>query len=227
MAAKKAEVVKITPIKEKEAIVRIKGTSPLIVHKWSEKAKRMLPAGKRAYSDAGITVEKEYASPVEQFMTSMYWMTEMPTEYTEEAFEEAVKNGARWGFRVESIKAAAIDAAYSKKWIPNKKSVQGVFFIEPDMRDAEGYQLVEIKGCVPEMREDTVVLSGIGRTPDLRWRAQFVDWFADLRVSYDATSQYSLQDICNMINLGGRYNGIGEYRPEKGGSFGMFKVDTK
>ena len=226
MATKKETVVTIKPIIDKTAIIRVVGDTPLIVHKWTEKMKRALPAGARAAELAGIADKKEYQTPMESFIESMYWIKGKPTEYTEEAFMEAVENGAEWGFRVESFKQAAIDAAYSKKWLPNKKGVKGLFFIKPDFIDDEGYQLVKIQGGPPSMREDIVILSGIGRTPDLRWRGEFKNWYCDLTVSYDADGIYTLEDIANMFQAGGRYNGVGEYRPEKDGQFGMFHVDT-
>lgn len=225
MATKKVEVVKIHALDQKEAVIRVVGTTPLIVHKWDEKMKRALPAGKAALS-TGITEKAEYPGPMESFINSMYWITEKPTEYTEEAFDEAVANGARWGFRVEAFKNAAIDAAYSKKWIPNKKGVKGLFFIMPDFVDEDGNQLVEIHGDPPMIREDVVILGGISRSPDLRWRGQFTNWYCDLKVLYDADGVYTIQDITNMINVGGTYNGIGEYRPEKDGQYGMYRVAT-
>lgn len=226
MATKKETVVTIKPIIDKVATIRVIGDTPLIVHKWTEKMKRALPAGARAAELAGITDKKEYQTPMESFIESMYWIKGKPTEYSEEAFNEAVANGAEWGFRVESFKQAAIDAAYSKKWLPNKKGVKGLFFIKPDYIDDEGYQLVKIQGGAPKMREDIVILSGIGRTPDLRWRGEFTNWWCDLHISFDADGIYNFEDIANMFQAGGRYCGVGEYRPEKDGQFGMFHVDT-
>lgn len=227
MAGKKKEIVKISPIVDRTVTVRVTGTSPLIVHKWTEKMKRALPAAIDSDPDQNITKKKEYPGPMESFITSMYWITPMPTEYTEEAYLEAIQSGARFGFRVESFKLAAIDAAYSKGWIPNKKGVKGLFFIEPDFIDAEGNQLVEIKTFnnePPVMREDVVILGGMSRTPDLRWRGQFTNWYADLKIRYDVDGIYSLEDIVNMLQAGGRYCGVGEYRPEKDGQYGCFVV---
>ena len=42
MAAKKNEIIEIKPIEMETVTVRIVGTSPLIMHKWSEKAKKMI-----------------------------------------------------------------------------------------------------------------------------------------------------------------------------------------
>lgn len=227
--AKKKELVKISPIVDEVVTVRVVGITPLIQHKWTEKMKRALPAATDSDPDNNITKKKEYPGEMESFITSMYWITPMPEEYTNEAFLEAIQKGARFGFRVESFKLAAIDAAYSKGWIPNKKGVKGLFFIEPDYIDEEGNQLVEIKtfdNAPPAKREDVVILGGMSRTPDLRWRGQFDNWYADLRIRYDRDGIYTLEDIVNMINAGGRYCGVGEYRPEKDGQFGMFRVQT-
>ena len=42
MASKKEEVVEIRPLDIKEVKIKIVGDTPLIVHAWSEKAKRMM-----------------------------------------------------------------------------------------------------------------------------------------------------------------------------------------
>lgn len=227
MATKKFTAVTIKPIREETTVIRLIGDTPLIVHKWDEKMKRMLPAGKAAYGSSDITEKAEHPGMWESFINSMYWIKGKPEEYTEEAFLAALNNGAEFGFRVESFKQAAIDAAYTKKWIPNKKGVKGLFFIEPDAVDDEGYQLVKVQGDWPVMREDVVILSGMSRTPDLRWRGQFTHWYVDLKVRYDADGIYTLQDIINMLNAGGHYNGVGEYRPEKDGQFGMYHVEVQ
>jgi hypothetical protein len=228
-ATSKVEIVKIKQFEDKVATIRIVGDSPLICHNWSLKNKLQLPAGKQALEEMGkkksITDKDDHAGPMECFIESLYWICGKPTEYTQEAFDDAIANGARFGFRVESFKSAALDAAYSKKWIPNKKSVQGLFFIKPDAIDEDGFNLVEIKGDKPTMREDIVILSGMSRKPDIRWRGEFRNWYCDLNITYDADGVYSISDIVNMFNAGGRYSGIGEYRPEKSGQFGMFHVE--
>ena len=235
MAVTKKEVVTIRPIKEETRVLRIEGTTPLITHKWSHKCKLMIPAGARAFLLAQgktksitdkVKDDDKYETPIEQFINSLYWIGEKPTEYTEEAFDEAVASGAKFGMKVEAFKKAAIGAAYAKKWIKDKKNNNGLFFIEPDYVDDEGNQLVIIQGDVPHIREDTVCLSGISHSADLRWRPQFDNWFVDLRITYDVDGLYSFEDIANMIMAGGRYYGIAEMRPEKGGQFGMYKVVT-
>ena len=84
--------------------------------------------------------------------------------------------------------------------------------------------LAEVKGSVPRMREDMVRVGGISKTADIRHRAQFDNWYMDLNVSYNANGPITLEQIVNLINLGGFTCGIGEWRPEKDGSFGTYRV---
>lgn len=73
-----------------------------------------------------------------------------------------------------------------------------------------------------KMREDTVVLNG--RTRDLRYRGEFRGWSAELTILYDA-SVVSAEQVVNLLNRAGFGVGVGDWRPEKNGSFGMFHVD--
>ena len=157
-------------------------------------------------------------NPVEDFITSMYWMTEEPTDYTEQGFTEAINAGARFGFPVTAIKQATISAGYRQGVTKDMASLRGAFFIEGFGID----QLVEVHGSVPHPREDMVRV-GMG-SADIRYRGQFDEWYCDLNVTYNKNGQYSLEQIISLINLGGFSCGIGEWRPEKDGMYGRFRV---
>lgn len=77
--------------------LRIVGETPLIMHAWSEKAKREILDKQMK---ATKTSAKKAKNPVEDFIRSMYWLTPMPTDMTEDGFNEAIANGARFGFPV-------------------------------------------------------------------------------------------------------------------------------
>ena len=210
-----AAIIEIKPINIVTTTVRIAGDTPLIMHRWSEKAKRMIleKQMKKTKSSA-----KEAKNPVEDFIESIYWMEGKPSEYTEEAFEEACKNGARFGFPVTAIKQATISSAYRNGLTKDMASLRGAFFIA-----GEGSELLaEVKGCTPTMREDMVRV-GMG-VADIRFRGEFASWYMDLQVSYNANGAYTLDQIINLINVGGFSCGIGEWRPEKDGNYGMYHV---
>lgn len=221
MAGKK-DIVEVKPVKVKETVVRIKGITPLIEHCWSEKAKKEMLEKQMGTQDKSKT--RDLKNPVEDFIRSMYWITPMPTEFTEEAFEKAIDEGARFGFPVSGVKQAAISGAYRKKWVPDKMTLRGAFFIKPDAIAHEGTEVVEIFSDAPVMREDNVKV-GMG-TADLRYRGEFRNWYCDLKISYDANGIYSIKDIINYLNAAGFSVGIGEWRPERDGQNGMFEVAT-
>jgi len=82
---------------------------------------------------------------------------------------------------------------------------------------------VEIIGT-PRPREDMVKISmGVA---DIRYRGQFDEWSADIPVKFNA-GVLSVEQVFNMFNLGGFSCGCGEWRPERGGEFGMFRVDNR
>lgn len=219
--AKKTEVLEIRPIEIKKVQLRIVGDTPLIMHAWSEKAKRMMLEAQMGKAKGK---KKEPKSPADDFIRSMYWKTPMPVyedsaseEEKMEAFGIAVENGARFCFPVTAFKQAAISAAYRMGWSKDKVSLRGAFFIESDENG-----MIEIQSDSPTMREDMVKV-GMG-TADIRYRGEFSNWSADITINYNVNGQYDLESIVNIINAGGYICGVGEWRPEKDGQYGMFHV---
>ena len=228
MATKKTETtVVMKPLKIKQINARIVGDTPLIVHAWGFKEKRMML---EAQMGKNKTKKKPCKMPFDDFAQSLYWLTEMPTEtivdpgtqeerevVTEELFEKAVEDGARFGFPANSFKQAANSAAYRLGWVKNQMELRGSYFLSAPDGD-----YFEIKGAIPEPREDMVRI-GMG-SADLRYRGEFAGWYADLTLEYNASGNMTLDQIVNCIQAGGFACGIGEWRPEKDGSFGTFHV---
>lgn len=212
--AKTEEILEIRPIEIKVAPIRIVGDTPLIMHAWSEKAKREMLEKQMKVTKSKA---RDAKNPVEDFIRSMYWLTEMPKEMTIEAYDEAIANGARFGFPITAFKQAAISAAYRMGWAKDKMSLRGAFFIEGDEN-----QMLEIKSDKPVMREDMVKV-GMG-TADIRYRGEFQNWYAEMTIKFNANGKYTLEQIINIINAGGYVCGVGEWRPERDGQYGMFHV---
>jgi len=204
--------VELKPILVESFSVSLIGDSPLICHRWSEKAKKQIldTQMKKAKS------AKEARNPVRDFAESLYWLTPKPEIEDEADFEAALKNGAKFGFPSTAFKQAAVSAGYRAGVLKNKVEMLGAFHINDE--------LVEIVG-LPELREDMVRLAGIGGTADIRFRAEFRDWETTLEIRYNANAT-SPEIIINLFNLAGFSTGIGEFRCEKGGRFGSFHVKT-
>lgn len=214
---KKAEEtrVEIRPLDIKVMPIKIVGDSPLIVHAWSEKAKKMMLD---AQTKATKTKAREVRNPLDEFIHSMYWLTEVPQESTEEAFVKALENGAKFGFPVGAIKQAANSAAYRLGWVKNQMELRGAYFLKTEYGD-----MARIENSIPEMREDMVRI-GMG-SADLRYRAEFKNWEMNMLLQYNASGNMTIEQIINCINAGGYAVGIGEWRPEKDGDFGRFHVE--
>ena len=226
--AKKAEEISIRALETVTTRIRIVGETPLIVHAWSEKAKKeMLDA----QTGTNKTRKKPCRIPFDDFARALYWLTPMPTErikdpcngeerdvVTEELFDKAIEEGARFGFPANSFKMAGNSAAYRKSWVKNQMALRGAYFLT-----SEDGELVEIKGDKPMMREDMVKV-GMGSS-DLRYRPIFENWYCDLTLTVDKGFGLTLDDIINVLNAGGSSCGIGEWRVEKDGYFGKYHVE--
>lgn len=216
MATKNVELIEIRPIEIQKTTIRVVGDTPLIMHAWSEKAKREMLDKQMKKTKAAA---REAKNPVEDFIRSMYWLTPMPTDMSEDGFERAIANGARFGFPVTAFKQASISAAYRMGWAKDKMSLRGAFFIDSDEN-----QMIEIHSDTPILREDMCKV-GMG-VADIRFRGEFRNWYADMTISYNKNGQHTLEQIINIINAGGYVCGVGEWRPERDGQFGMYHVEA-
>ena len=207
--------------------VNIVGDSPLIVHKWSHKAKEEMLGKQMKKASKG----KDAKVPAKDFVDSLYWLNEdgtlletpqeIPVECENitndtplEEIAKVVKKG-RFGFPACAFKASAIDAGYQQGVIAKKTTARGAFHIIGEYAVIEG---------IPEMREDMVQIGGMSKVADIRYRPMFKEWKTTLTIKYNKKA-ITPEQIMNLLNYGGFANGVGEWRPSKDGSFGTFHVE--
>ncbi len=82
-------------------------------------------------------------------------------------------------------------------------------------------ELVPIQGEA-RMRQDMVRIAG--GTADIRFRPEFPEWSVDLPIRLN-TRSLTLEQLIHIFNQAGFSCGVGEWRPEKDGSYGMFHVE--
>lgn len=121
-------------------------------------------------------------------------------------------DGDGFGFPAVAFKKAAIDACSHIAGV-TKVEARGAFHIIGDM--------VRIEGD-PSPREDMVRLNGL--TSDIRYRGEFREWACEVVVRYN-DNVLSPAQVANLFNTAGFAIGVGEWRPQKDGSFGMFHVE--
>lgn len=140
---------------------------------------------------------KAAKSPEDDFEASLYKMED-----------------GRYGFPAVAFKSAAVSACRFVEGVKMTEA-RGAFHIEGE--------LVLIDG-EPTSREDMVRV-GMG-TADIRYRGEFKEWRAVLTIKFNANA-VSPEQIVNLLNTAGFGVGVGEWRPEKNGSFGRFHVATE
>jgi len=178
--------------------VPIIGSTALICHAWSDKAKKqMLDKQMKKAAKA-----REAKDPKEEFEACLY---------------QIGRN--KYGFPADAFKSAAIRAG--KLLGLTMTDLRQMFFVEGDgYANNDPRQMVAIKGK-PTMRQDMVRLSG--SSSDIRFRAEFIEWSADVKVTINE-SLVSLEQIFNLFEAAGFSVGVGDWRPERNGTYGRFQV---
>jgi hypothetical protein len=195
-----SEAIEIHKIASETITVPIVGTMPLIVHNFSEKSKRQMLDAQQ-----GRKSPKQVRDPEAEYEAAFY----------------RTKDG--YGFPVTAFKAATVGAARFYGKDVRMTELRQFMFFHGQLSDKDPQALIEIVGT-PRMREDVVRLGGPSRSADLRYRPEFPEWSAVLTVTY-VTSSLSRASVLSLIDAGGMGIGIGEWRPEKRGEFGTFKID--
>lgn len=227
MATKKNEVsFELAPIKKISVAFEIVGDTPLIVHNFSEKARRQMLEAQTKKN--GGKAKHEIKIPVNDFMNSLYWLTQKPEDgkSDDEAlanFAEAVKAGAIFGFPVSGIKQSIVMGAYRAGLDVKTTELKGCFFLK-GAAEGSTSDLAAIVAPTPIIREDMVRVGGMSKTADVRHRAEFREWRIPLVMELHGNGKYTAEQLLNCVDYGGMYCGIGEWRPEKDGQSGMYHL---
>lgn len=178
--------------------VPIQGTAPLIVNRWSEKAKAQMLSAQMTRA----RTKREPKDPVANFEASRY------------RFDDETD-----GFPATGFKAAIVHATRMFDGITQVLVKQTVIVIGQGPN-----QLIPLTYGEMTMREDTVRnATGVA---DLRYRAQYWPWSAVLRVRTIA-GQFDQESILSLVDAAG-IGGVGEWRPtapkSATGTYGCFEV---
>ena len=213
MATKSAEItIPTLNILSMELI--ISGTSPLICHAWSQKAKMQMLNKSTKKASAG----KADIVPHIDFAESLYWLSDKPEfapnmtdDEVKEILDEVIPH-SRFGFPTTAFKESAISAGLQCGVLKYKINGRAAFFIQGEFAEIIG---------VPTIREDIIRIQGKNAVP--RHRAEFKEWGTKLTIQYNA-NMMSAEQIANLFNMGGFAIGVGDWRPARGGTFGQYRI---
>lgn len=196
---KKEEVSEILTVSTGSFDCCIVGTSPLILNRMSEKAKRelLMPKGRKTAAEKATTLKH---IPVDEFRNSAYRLPE-PSPTLLGILSTAFKG---------AIRTAALDMPGAKK-----SQIGRLTFLRGDY--------VSIYG-LPQLFMSVTRSADINKTPDVRTRAIVPKWACRVTISY-VEPLIKAQAVANLLAAAGITIGVGDWRPEKGaGSYGQFRL---
>jgi hypothetical protein len=207
MATKQTAVAQIPEPKFKDMFLTVKnipGVS-LICHNWAEKSKQEMLDKQMGKAQN----KKAPKDPHQDYVDSLYWLSKKPANATDAQIAKA-----NFGFPSVGFKSAAVTACTSVGGM-TKVAARQAFHVIGEYAEIQGE---------PRMREDMVRI-GMG-TADIRFRGEFRDWKAQLHIQFNS-SVITPEQVVHLFNTAGFAVGVGEWRPEKDGSNGLFRVDGK
>ena len=200
-STKKVETVATTiqPIKTRRLITHLCGTSPFIMHRFAFKAWQELlyPSGRKNAAERASSLKHD---PIEEYRGCLYLNRDpkRPTLFH-------IPNGMPH----QAVAAAALDMpgatrASMERWtqIVNLN--------------------IDLYG-VPEMFMSMVRNSDMNKTPDVRTRPIFPRWACSIEIEYKV-DPLTDNHVLNLIGAAGVIVGLGDWRPQKGGPYGKFRL---
>lgn len=198
--ARMPRTVSIAPPNFSTAVFHIRGTAPLVIHRFDEKTKNQMRDKMEAGKSASSKKNRE-------------------ARLTEDLFNAARYTSAEgWdGFHAGSIRNALISACrlVSFKMTLAKMSL----FVIADGMDAKAPQIPLVRILGNPIKQEDIARVETGQ-PYVTVRAAYHNWGARVRIRWDA-DQFSLQDVTNLLARVGMQVGIGEGRPDSKNSAGL------
>lgn len=191
--------IEIMQIKLGRLRCNLLGTTPLYMHRFGSKGQKeiLLPSPKKNAAEKASTLKHD---PIAEFREATYFNRDVNTPT---AFHLPT------GMFAKALASAAIDIPGAKK-----SQMQRLTSITSTTVFLYG---------IPELDIKMVRMSDIGRTPDMRSRPLFKEWACTIDVDFVASLTKEGQ-IANLLSAAGILVGIGDNRPQKGGSNGKFKI---
>jgi hypothetical protein len=207
MTVKSSIQVAITPPNFQHLAINLRGTTPLVINRFSAKAMETI----RRTQEAGSTARSRKARESKDFDALFEGAKHVSDDGWEGIHAAAFRNGA-----ISACRACGFKMTHAKL----------AFMVMQDGFDrVDGAPLVRLtegaaEQWVAPVRNKTGVI-------DLRCRPMYREWAATLRIRYDA-GMLTADDVVNLIARVGLQVGIGEGRPDSkesaGLGYGLFEI---
>jgi hypothetical protein len=227
----------VEPIDRHWVEVCIIGTSPLLASHFPAKAMEQIvesQIGKKRPK-----VARNIDAEFEQRLCKIY---DPKGPFVEDELAATVRNhepGRRfwYAFSALTFKNAIVGGArMMKKGSVKMTELKPAVFVRADGLSEDSFEIegrifmqktpvVKLETVGPIMRADHVRLAGPGGTADVRFRPEFGEWRCKLAIEF-LPNVLSPQALYQLLVLGGE-GGIGDWRAQKGGWAGQFRLASK
>lgn len=198
-------------MKKREAIHRAPTSAPAVVIQQPSVAEVVLEISGTADLIQNNFAQKSVEQMLRKHMgISVQREVKVPRQVIEDA--KILNMDGRVCLPPTAIKKAMITASASVKGLKKTQLRTQLFVYGASIP-------ILYKAVVPRM--DIVRTSGMSRTPDVRFRPMFTEWSARVAIQYGDT--LAVSTVVDLLNRAGKV-GVGEWRPEKDGTFGTFRV---
>jgi len=202
----------LAPMKLNQITFKIEGVTPLLIHSMSAPTKggildSMQPSKNKKIKGA----PRADKNPEQEYNNSFYEL---------DGGDPAPKGV--YVFPVLAFKTGCVTSLTFSNPKLTRPAARQMMFILPDKKYGSVTQIHTASG--PRVHEVKVRI-GMGKT-DLRYRPEFVSWGMELTMKFNP-HHISSEQIIELLDTAGLTVGVGEWRPEKGGSHGTFQVVSK
>lgn len=205
---KEKEIAIIEPANIVKTVISIRGTSPLLQNKFSNKAKAaMMKAMTTTKAEKKSKNARELRDFDEDFQQAQYIST------------------AGWnGIPCSSFRNAMIAACRTVNMVMTQAKMS-IFVLADGFDSEDGTPLVRIVGDRPERNDAPVRLPN--GSFDIRIRPMWREWECKIQVTFDA-DMVTPESVVNLLDRAGKQVGVGEGRPFSrnscGQGYGTFEV---
>jgi len=181
----------------------ILGQSPLVYAAMSQKVIQELiwPGGPKTKAERATTLKH---NPIEEFRDSTYRR------------RDSEKGPTRFLLKASMFKAALADVALR---VPGatKTEMKQLVWVEDD----HGGDYIDVYG-VPQIGSFIVRNQGMNRTPDVHTKAVLPEWCCKINIRY-TIPHLSADTVGSLLGYAGFLNGVGDFRPQRGGNHGKWE----
>jgi hypothetical protein len=198
--AEKETTIDILKLEEGRLDFCVLGTTPIILNRMSEKARRelLLPRGRKTAADKAASLKHD---PLAEFRTSPYT-------------DPSDRGPTLLQFLSTAFKGAMMTAALDMPGV-NKSQIQRLVWVNEERIALYG---------VPKLLMSVTRSADMNKTPDIRTRAIVPEWACRLSVSFRKPILRE-QGIANLLAAAGVTPGVGDWRVGKGsGIYGQFEL---